>query len=165
MQKMNRPVLLSYLCLGLNITTWNILAAVIIGYDNASGYRENLLDVRCRGWRLFKVDSKLKDVELCLAAVMNDGNSLCFVPKRLRIHTICIAAVRQNAFSLRYVPADLITYEICEAAVQQNGFAVQYVPKMLLTVELCFIAALGTRDALWYVPHEFKEKVLKMMGD
>ena len=74
-------------------------------------------------------------------------------PEPLRTLEICRAAVKQNGWALEYVPEPLLTQEICRAAVKQNGWTLKYVPESLQTPELCLVAVFEEGCALVFV-HE-----------
>ena len=95
-------------------------------------------------------------MEMCFAAVQNNGITLYHVPKRFKTMEMCFAAVQNNGIALYHVPKRFKTMEMCFAAVQNNGTALYYVPKRLKTMEMCFVAVQNNGYALKYVPDELR---------
>lgn len=106
--------------------------------------------VRKNGLNLKHVPESLRDEEMSLMAVSNDGDALSNVPNSIlcceKSYEICYTAVCNSSSgnALYYVPKSLMHAEkgrrICEAAVRANGYAIKWVPKRFLRKELVQIA-------------------------
>ncbi len=93
--------------------------------------------------------------ELCLVCIENGGR-LEDIPTRLRDEEICFAAVKKDGWALEYVPENIINYEICHEAVKDESFALQFVPEQFLTPEICRMAVEESGNALRFVPEEMR---------
>ena len=71
---------------------------------------------------------KEQTLEICLAAVNQDGYALEFVKEQTP--EICLVAVNQDGYTLQFVKEQ--TPEICLAAVKQNLEAFKYVNQKYL---------------------------------
>ena len=120
--------------------------------------REICLAALQNGGELEYIPEKLKDREMYLAALKQNGGELEYIPEKLKDREICLAAVKQNGYALQYVPGKLKDREICLAAVKQNGYALQYVPEKLKDREICLAAVKRNGYALQSVPEKLKDR-------
>ena len=60
-------------------------------------------------------------MEVCFAAIKQDGYALEHVPESLKMPKICLEAIQQNAMALKYVPENLKTKELCLEAIRMAG--------------------------------------------
>ena len=85
------------------------------------------------------------------------GETLKFVPDRLKTPKMCRAAVDSNSYALYYVPEGLKTPELCMAAVKRNGLVLEAVPGELRTPQICRAALKAVDSAdykiLPYIPY------------
>src|SRR5574344_546672 len=51
--------------------------------------------------------------EMCMGAVRKDGGCLKFVPEEMRNAEIYMEAVRQNGMSASLIPQECLSYDIC----------------------------------------------------
>ena len=93
--------------------------------------------------------------EMCLIAVMQDGDALKYVPADLCTEEIYNTACRSNGYVLRYVPISYRTEELCEIAVNSYGCAIADVPEEYKTPELCLKAACQDPYAYNFIPVQY----------
>jgi len=112
--------------------------------------------LRKHGLTLGNLPKKLRTVELCRMAVVQNGEALRDVPQKLRTEEICRIAVTQNGGALYFVPKHLRTEEMCRIAVVQDGRALEYVPQTLRTEKICRLALTQDGMALEHVPQKLR---------
>lgn len=78
-----------------------------------------------------------KNYELCLYAVMNNGNAL------------------------KFVPSELITYDLCKQAVMVDKMSIQHVPSVFQSDELCDIALDITPNNIKYIINPSENIIIK----
>lgn len=119
------------------------------------------------------VPHRLRTKGLCMAAVLNQPESLQFVPEALRDavmyeqavsrtghvlamvpeeerseHLCILAIISRTGGVLEHVPDRLKTAELCRLSCQHCGFEIASVPKDMLTPELCELAVHADCQAL-----------------
>lgn len=103
-------------------------AKIITPFSAGPQNRDKILNlVNIIGITLQYVDDSIKDEEICLAAVKQNGEALRYVPDILRTRDMCLEAVTKDGLALAYVPGILRTEEMCMAAAKQNRRALIYV--------------------------------------
>jgi hypothetical protein len=95
-------------------------------------------------------------VEICLAAVQENGHALEYVPEDLKTPELCLAAVQKHGRTLEYVPEDLKTPEIYLAAMTYNADAFLKIPMEMRTREICLIALKTYGSILDHIPDALK---------
>ena len=114
--------------------------------------------VRRQSRYLQYVPEPMRDREMCLAAVSQNGQALSKVPEHLRQdREICLAAMRTAGDLLRIVPDHLRDVEMVATAIASNGRAIVYeVPQHMLTADLWLEALRTIPQLLPKVPDEFR---------
>ena len=110
------------------------------------------------GDNLRYVPLHLITVEICLAAVKQSGRSIHHVPPGRRTHGILLAAVEQDFDVFRSLLKEQMSPEICMAAVRQSGLLLSYVPDELKTSELCMAAVTNKGWSIKYVPDALRSE-------
>lgn len=65
--------------------------------------------------------------EICMAAVIQDGDALEYVPDNMKTPEMCLIAVKQNGINIMLVPKRMQTFEICLSAIQEDIEAINYI--------------------------------------
>ncbi len=93
------------------------------------------------GGELKKIPEKLRDYEVCKAAVVLNGNNLKYVPEDKKDYTMCLIAAQQTGRVAEYIPKEYFTPELC-LALTKNGLTSCFdkIPKDHLTTESCLEA-------------------------
>lgn len=89
---------------------------------------------------LHKIPKRLRDHDVCLAAVKRSGEDLEAVPDAEKDYEICLIAAQKSGRSAQYIPHGLFTPEICLALLKNSATAFDAIPKDCLTEEACFEA-------------------------
>jgi hypothetical protein len=113
-------------------------------------------------------------LELCLAAVQQEGAALERVPTIYKTQGICLAAVKQSEYYYKYVPEYLKAevkesleksgpavifgeyYQLWLARVRQSGLELGSVPESLRTPEMCLAAVSEGGGGLSFVPEPLR---------
>ena len=94
----------------------------------------------------------MNQYELYLNAVMQNGLSIKYIPKKKLNNRICRLAIKQNGLALKYIPQNYINPIICRIALEQNSMALEYVPNHWKDYELCNNAVSNNGLALQFIP-------------
>jgi IMP cyclohydrolase len=97
--------------------------------------------------------------EICLAAVMQNGNALQFISNDRQTEAICLAAVSQNGLALKYTRDHLLTKEMCIIAISRNAFACQYIGKFK-SEEMYMLAIKESPSILMWLDEEWKTEAV-----
>lgn len=120
-------------------------------------YSWNLLD---------EIPERLRDYDVCLAAVNRDGSNLEFVPEKVKNEQICLAAAKESESAAKFIPKALFTPEICLALTQNGALHFDEIPKECLTTEACIEAIRhGSRYGGTVIGEVPKELVTQEMCD
>ena len=87
--------------------------------------------------------------DVCLAAVIQNGLSLQYVPENLKTPEIYFLALNQNGLALEFVLYQSVA--LCLVAVNQNGLALRYVFEKVMSDVICFVAVNQNGLALEHV--------------
>lgn len=129
-------------------------------------YQDCLLELKCNAYFLRNVPKRLKDYEMCLAAVSSDygAGALEFVPEHLRDRKICLIAVKQDYETvLQFVPESVRDRDLCLEAVRYRADAMLYVPEHLKDPGFCLDAVENNEDVLDYIPDHYKDSDGKLL--
>ena len=92
-------------------------------------------------WRLLStIPEKVRDHDVCLAAVTRSGDDLEFVPDSVKDYEICFVAAQKGSHSAKYIPHEFFTPEVCLALTSRNATQFDDIPKDRLTTEACLEA-------------------------
>lgn len=95
------------------------------------------------------VPESLRDTVMYEQAVSRTGHVLAMVPEEERSEHLCILAILSRTGGvLEHVPDCLKTVELCRLSCQHCGFEISSVPKDMLTPELCELAVHADWQAL-----------------
>jgi hypothetical protein len=98
-----------------------------------------------------KRKSDYSNPELCLAAVLQDGLTLEFVPEEFKTSELCLTAIWRTPDVFKYVPGAIKTPEFCLDAIQRNGNAFTQVSDELKTRDFCLAAVQRNELAFKYI--------------
>lgn len=122
------------------------------------------------GCHLQHFKEKYITYSMCVAAVEDDGNAICYVPVKYRTQEIYTLACQSNGRALWHVPEEFVTRELCESAVLSDGTSIKYVPEEYKTRELYILAAQNNPEVLQDAPSQFLDldfflKVIDKCGE
>ena len=92
--------------------------------------------------------------DMCLAAVMDDGEAIEYVPDDYKTKEIYTEACRSNGMVLKKVPPMYASEKVYEIAVSSSGAALQFVPPESISLQLCRQAVLDSPTNFQYVPEK-----------
>ena len=98
-----------------------------------------------------------RDPDVCLAAVMNAGMALMFIPEECRTREVCLVAVAGDESASFYVPEKYKNDGAfwCDA-VKRNGALISRVPYASRTEEMCVDAVRRDARNLYWVSAEMQ---------
>lgn len=122
-----------------------------------------LVSVQNYGDALYNVPLKLRDYDICMAAVKNSGISIRFIPRqelfdastKEKYKELFLAAVKQDSEALRLIPPNDIDFDISLAAVKSDkGFisSLNLIPRKFRKYSLCLEAVKVNAWQLKHVP-------------
>ena len=98
------------------------------------------------------VPEELRDQAMYEKVVLISGYLLAMVPEKERTEDLCITAVLSRTGGvLKHVPDRLKTPSFCRMSCRYDSGEIKYVPKYMLTPELCEAAVQADWHALKYV--------------
>lgn len=146
----------------VNVTENKIQADkfIISHMDTLLGIELSLIVVKLDGFFLEYIPKEYRTYNVCMAAVMQQGDALVYVPEQHKSNDLCLAAMKQNNLALRFVPEkvidEVINKEMCMEIVEQNGYGIYVIPQKFVTYEMCLTAIRQDPGAICNIPLEHK---------
>ena len=98
-------------------------------------------NARASEWQLLHdIPERLRDYDVCLAAVKRDGEDIKYVPERVKDYKICYTAAQKTGSAAEYIPQELFTPELVLALTKKSAIDFDKIPKDCLTSEACIEA-------------------------